>query len=47
MTPTSAANQDMLVIVARPDFPAICDLFVEGSEIVKKLAHADMRLLVA
>jgi hypothetical protein len=27
-------------IVARPDFPAISDLSVKGSEVVKKLAHA-------
>jgi hypothetical protein len=30
----------MLVIVARSDFPAIRDLFVLGSEVVKELAHA-------
>ncbi len=32
-------RQDMPDIVARPDFPAIRDLSIEGSEVVKKLAH--------
>jgi hypothetical protein len=34
----------MLVIVAHPDFPAIRDLFVEGSEVVKKLAHPKRKI---
>jgi len=38
-------GQDMLVIVARSDFPAIRDLFVEGSQVVKKLAHAWQRII--
>jgi hypothetical protein len=34
----------MLVIVARPDFRAIRDLFVEGSEAVKKFAYAGHKI---
>jgi hypothetical protein len=32
-------GQDMPDTIARPDFPAIRELSVESSEVVKKLAH--------
>jgi len=34
-------------IVTRPDFPAIRELSVEGSEVVKKVTHASIELIVA
>jgi hypothetical protein len=40
-------GQNMPDIVARPDFPAIRELSVEDSEVVKKVTHAGIELIVA
>jgi len=40
-------SQNMPDIVACPDFPAIRELSVKGSEVVKKVTHVGIELIVA